>query len=385
MFGSFLVDLINGISKEAVYGALPLRIQVRPGLVVNNEIVLRAGTKQKADRWLSDNSIELEALEKQYADSAVKARGTVKHINRYRWALVNMRVYAELLVFIAQTGMDMSTTTKLRRERFKYKPVGQTYQVREYKERRQGEVFFEIFKDYKPMFERHIAFVNHFYPDSEWLFPTRCKDGSIRPQWDQKKIRALVLSYGIPWIPPQLLKNTRVNYLLRRSGDEDRTAELDQHTKKVLRQTYEQPSQQRSISEVTRFWNKFDPIQKGDLKASVIVGQCNGSPEAVDDKPSSVVEPNCINPSGCLWCKRSRDIDSNDYVWSLFSFRYLKGLEASMTIKPEEIPADVVINRLTKKIDWYRDNRLEWVEEAEVRVGEGYYHPNWANLIEFLE
>ncbi|MEI9346071.1 hypothetical protein RI655_32035, partial [Pseudomonas aeruginosa] len=84
---------------------------------------------------------------------------------------------------------------------------------------------------------------------------------------------------------------------------------------KVLKQQYERPSQQRAMIEVTQFWNKHDPIKQGDLTGSVIASSCNGKPEATDDKPASVAEPNCINPSGCLWCRHLRDSDTEDYVW----------------------------------------------------------------------
>jgi hypothetical protein len=68
--------------------------------------------------------------------------------------------------------------------------------------------------------------------------------------------------------------------------------------------------------------------------------------------------------------------------------RHLKIIEASLVFKSEESPSDVVIERLTQKIDWFRDSskkRSEWVDEAELRIEEGHYHPSWTSVIEFLE
>lgn len=390
-FGSMLVDLISGLSHEAVHGPLPLHIPIRAGLVEGDEIVLRGGTSAAVDEWLKKDAAELTKGQKRHVENALRARLPVNQVSNFgRRAIINCRVCAEMQMFIAQTGMDLSTVMKLRREAYKYKPLGENYQVREYKERRQGEVFFEIFKDYKPMLKKHLAFVDFFLPESEWLFPFFTQSGAIHndPRSTISALRTLCRSHRGPWIPPQSLKNTRVNYLLRRSGDEDLTAEMDQHGVMMLQQNYEKPSQQRAMIEVTRFWNQHDPIKKGELKGSVLDGQCNGKPETMNRIPTSVVQPNCVSPSGCLWCKRARDIDSEDYVWSLFSFRYLKTLEASLATNSDDVPADLVVNRLTEKIDWYRssnDRRAAWVSEAEQKTEEGDHHPHWSNLIEFLE
>jgi hypothetical protein len=163
---------------------------------------------------------------------------------------------------------------------------------------------------------------------------------------------------------------------------------MAQHTKEVLKDRYERPSQQRAMVEITRFWSKHDPIQLGELKGSLIASECDGRPEANDDKPKSVVEPNCVNPSGCLWCSHRRDLDSEDYVWSLASMRYLKTIEAGLNVTPKAVPADEVVRRISDMIAWYRNStpeRAQWVFEAEQRIAEGAYHSNWSPIIEFLE
>jgi hypothetical protein len=68
--------------------------------------------------------------------------------------------------------------------------------------------------------------------------------------------------------------------------------------------------------------------------------------------------------------------------------RYLKTIEAALIFKIDETPSDLSIERLTQKLDWYRKSskkRNDWVEEAELRIEEGSYHPSWSSIIEFLE
>lgn len=375
--GGFLVDLIMGLTKESILGELPIRIPIRGSIVENNHILLFANTEASQDNFL------------EWSIEARKPVSSIEGTNR--WQLVNLRAAAEFLLFVSQTGINNTQATTMKRERFKYKPVGDSFEVRCYKPRRKGEVYFEIYKSYRPLFENYISFISHFFPHSELLFPKFGPNGikvsqNLQTRFDG--IKTLILKHGIPWIAPSTLRNTRVNWLLRRSGDEMLTADIAQHTKEVLRSDYERPSQQRAMVEITRFWNKHDPISQGELTGSIIASQCNGQPKAIDAKPSSVVEPNCITPSGCLWCKHHRDVDSADYVWSLCSMRHLKVIESSLTLSRKEVPADASVNRIASKIGWYRDSsiaRSRWVDEAELRVEEGYYHPNWSAIIEFLE
>lgn len=393
--GHFLVDLVAGLSADAIYGSLPLTIPIRSGLIEQDQVLLSAGLFERdwhstpKDQW-SDNQIKLHR-------AATRLRRPVSTINGKgggrRWRLVNLRVQAEFLIFLAQTGMNVAQAKELKRGALKYKPLGDSWQIRCYKNRKGGEVSFRVYKSYKPFLEKYRSFINHFFPDSEFLFPLFDKNGLgesvIRNGLSSLSlVHSVLTNYSIPWTTPRELRNTRVNWLLRRSGDLDLTAEMAQHTREVLMQQYERPSQQRAMIEITQFWNKHDPIQQGDLSGSIISGICNGMPQATDDKPTIVVEPNCVNPSGCLWCRHHRDSDTEDYVWSLVSMRHLKSIEASMNITRESVPADRVLERLTAKLAWFKSaspQRAQWVDESLLRVEEGDYHPNWSAIIEFLE
>ena len=393
--GNFLVDLIAGLSIEEVYGSLPLTIPIRSGLAEHVQVKLFAGLSEPD--WHSTPKDKWSVKQKAKYRAAMRLRQPVQTINGTggagRWILVNLRVQAEFLIFLAQTGMNLTQAKELNRGTLKYKPLGDSWNVRCYKNRKGGEVSFRIYKSYKPFLESYRSFISHFFPESELLFPLFDKNGQGESQTRSGLtslllIRSVLTQHDIPWVTPSDLRNTRVNWLLRRSGDPDLTAEMAQHTREVLSQQYERPSQQRAMVEITQFWDKHDPIKQGDLTGSVIASSCNGQPEATDDKPDYVVEPNCVNPSGCLWCRHHRDSDTEDYVWSLTSMRHLKAIEASMTLTREAVPADRVLERITAKLTWFQRSsplRAQWVEEAQKRIEEGDYHPNWSPVIEFLE
>lgn len=394
--GNFLVDIAQGISIESVYGPLPLRIPIRKGLIKESNVLLYAGLKEL--EWTNTPMSDWTNYQRASYRDALKRRSPVSDIlpRKYgakRWMLVNLRVQVEFLIFLAQTGMNLTQAREMSRGSLKYKSIGDSWQVRCYKNRKGGEVSFRIYKSYKPFLENYRTFANHFFPDSSLLFPQFDKLGMSESITRSglgtfAMLQKLMVTHGLTWVTPRELRNTRVNWLLRRSGDPDLTAEMAQHSREVLKNQYEWPSQQRAMIEVTHFWNKHDPIQKSDLRASVISSNCNGFPESVAGRPEAIVEPNCVNPSGCLWCKHQRDVDSADYVWSLSSYRHLKSIEASLVMSREEFPSDVVIARLSEKIEWFKDSNSEratWVEEAQERIEEGYYHPNWSPIIEFME
>lgn len=391
--GSFLVDLMTGITIDKIHGELPFEIPVRNGLVKNNLLVLTVNNlRTKYEHLLSAPSETLTARERKILHTLRKTRGPVTTIKgTKRHYFVSLRVTAELLVFIAQTGMNLGQARKIPRSQFRYKPAGDSWEIRCYKHRRGGEISFKIYKSYKPFLEEYIAFIDIFFPESDLLFPWFDKNGEVSKSRGLTfhSLYKLLKEHEIPWFSPMKLRKTRINWCLRRSGDNaELTSEMHQHLKETLRGSYELPSQQRSMVELTRFWNENDPIRQGELKISLISSQCSGVPVPTNDKPSAVVSPNCVNQSGCLWCKNLRDLDSFDYIWSLASFRHLKSIEAAGVIRKDVIPADLVVDRITEKIEWYRKSsqkRVTWVDEAETRILEGHYHPTWSNILEFLE
>lgn len=308
-----------------------------------------------------------------------------------RYPLANLRIEAELLMFIAQTGMNRTQALNLELRHFFYVSHLKSYQVKDYKNRRGGLVLFEIFKEYKSHFERYLEWRRTLFPNSTRLFPFIGVRGS-RPEarYSGHRIRAVCKQLSVPYICPRMLRRTRVNWLLRKSADPNITAEMAQHTKEILLTVYEQPSLQRAMVEAAHFWSKSDALSS--KMQSVAPGDCTGQPKEAEDIPNQATKPNCINASGCLWCENHRDVDSFDYVWALMTFLHLKTIELSKASLPrsdEDVPpAKHAIDRAHDKLKWFEQSdevRRGWVHEARARIIEGDFHPNFSCEIAELE
>ncbi|MDG0856200.1 site-specific integrase [Roseateles puraquae] len=362
-FGHFLADICGALTVDSIMNrGLPVQIDLRSGGVWLH--------------WCGWHEKHFQRTFEIYeADKSL----------RIRYPLVNLRIEAELLMFIGQTGINCTQALRMRLSRFQYASHIDGYLVREYKPRRKGPVLFEIFKEYRPHFERYLKWRDELFPDSQMLFPFVRTGGGLesdRPTW---RIKKKCPSLGLTFVSPRELRNTRVNWLLRRSSDPDLTAEMAQHTRETLLEVYDRPSQQRAGVEVLRFWSKHDPALS--MTTPIAPGKCDGQPEPVKGIPISAPQPDCIRPSGCLWCSHHRDVDDFDYVWALVCFGLLKEYEMNRRHPSQggqPTAAELSMGRIRAKLKWFAESnpaRLAWVEEAHVRVEEGNYHPSWKRLI----
>ncbi|AUZ84761.1 hypothetical protein [Methylophaga nitratireducenticrescens] len=369
MLGYFCVDIANALTIEAIYGPLPITISVLKPRGSTQTIQIPLGLVNL-----------LNHTEKQTSNRAKSLCEPTKIINKFRTSIIRIRLLADFVIFVYQTGMNVSQVLQIERKAFSYKLQGNSdWLVTNYKGRKRGTVKFTIYKKYRERFKSLIKFVDHFYPDTPYLFPLTYKSSIHKGTVNYQYLKRLAERNGVSWIPPRTSRNTRANFLDRMIGDPDLSSEMSQHVKETFGKNYDRPSQHRAMSALTHFWNKkpFSLINSG----------CDGQPKPTVDKPSDIISPNCINESGCLWCKSHRDIESEDYVWSLVSFRHLKLIEAAQPIK-REIPADVVVDRLHDKLEAFKshsEQSYQWLEEALIRIEEGNYHPTWENIIKFWE
>ncbi len=299
-----------------------------------------------------------------------------------RQFLVNFRIEAELMMFIAQTGMNATQASCLTLRRFSYVSHNDSYEVSEYKRRANREVLFEIFKEYKSHFERYLEWRKALFPKSNLLFPFIRFGGRSDIPFDAARLRMICHRLKRAFIGPRQLRNTRVNWLLRRTGDPDITADMGQHAKRTLLHIYHRPSHQRAMAESTRFWAIVDPHLK--KTESVAPGECTGSPKEKVEIAKKAPKPNCARKSGCLWCDDHRDIDSFEYVWAMATFQKLKLYELtkldSQKFDEDVPPAQLVVDRIQEKLEWFEKSseiHREWVVEARARIAEGWYHPDF--------
>ena len=381
-FGHALLDIAMSLSLVAIRGQLPVSIRFRTGQVI--------------DEWAG---LRIHAANTPSATThPERERGRETRLTsfslRTRFPLVNLRVEAELLIFIAQTGMNLAQAAALKMGEFSYQSHHGGYLVRrQYKARRKGEVEFEIFSEYRLAFEDYLSWRNALIPNDPegFLFPAVEPSGTCRRHaCEFKRIRMKCAQIGIAHVCPLVLRRTRINWLLRQSKDPDLTAEMAQHNRETLLRDYEKPSHQVAMVEATRYF------QQSDLSiAPPGPGACT-KPEALPLPLPSISkdapQPDCISPAGCLFCMHQRDIDSFDHVWSLSSYRYLKSLEQARYVRvpksAAERPALLVVERITEKLAAFASSsrtRSEWTCEAQARVDEGEYHTRWAGFIQLAE
>jgi hypothetical protein len=389
-FGFTLMDICDALTIEAVRGPIPVVIPFREGGIFE----VWAG-KQPIEKlkWSSPpqtasqrfNAKKFRKLREAWeADTSLKTRHSI----------VNLRVESELLIFIAQTGINLAQAIKLKTGQFHYASHLNGYQVRRYKNRRGGEVEFEIFAEYRDIFERYLTWRSNIFPDDPdgLLFKmsriSRADDSA--PQF--ARLKAVCKSVGIQFISSRFLRNTRINWLLRRSRDPNITAEMAQHAQETLLRSYAKPHFQVAMVEVSQFHKQTDPSISPPGPGFCI----SQTPEPVPNIPYEATQPDCQTAAGCLFCTHQRDIDSEYHVWSLTSFRHLKSLELIRFRPPNHKaaqhdtihPANITIERITAKLLFFQKSspiREIWVIEALKRVDEGDYHPYWDGFIQLLE
>lgn len=389
-FGHFLLDLADCLSVDAIWGPLPLKIPLRNGTILEETSGLSRSYKRKPlnPKYPRQNKWAAKRTEKLQADwQAEKSYRT-------RSPLINLRIMVEMLMLLGQPAVNLAQAHQLRMDQWRFKHSAQGYEIRTYKHRRWGPVVFEIYSEYRAVFERYLQWRKAIFPDDPdgLLFPLLGKSGEpTQRRLDQppsfNKLSSMCKRAGVTFVGPQALRSTNVNWMLRRTGDPDLTADEKQHAKQTLLDVYEKPSLQRAMVQTQVFWAKYDPAL-----APPGPGSCAGTaPKPLADTPPAAAKPDCITPAGCLFCVHQRDIDSFDHVWSLASFRFLKSFEprahAQTDVNPAPSPANLAIERITAKLKFIQasnSDRAKWVKEALLRLEEGSYHPAWAGLIESI-
>lgn len=387
-FGRFLAAICDSLTWEVTTGPLPVKVILSSEQVLELWSGLRNPEKYAAQRKKPQTQRQIDATKAVH-----EAWINDKSLNT-RTPLVNLRIESEMLMFIAQTGLNLKQAHTLRLEQYHYTSHLDGYQVRTYKNRREGEVLFEIFSSYKEWFERYLVWRSKWFSvDPEaLLFPLVRSGGRLvdtAPQFSN--LTRICGEVGIVLVRPLKLRGTRINWLLRQSQNPEQVAELAQHTVETLLRVYAEPHPQTTMLEITRFHQHNDPSISPPAP-----GRCvSVAPEPQDMTLKNVPEPDCINAAGCLFCMHHRDIESADHVWSLASLRHLKSLELARYRPPahggqtiSEHPTYQVVDRLTAKLRFFEQSnpiRKEWVVEARARIHEEDYHPAWYGFIRLAE
>lgn len=385
-FGHLLVDICQGLDASAVRGPIPLSIGLRDGRSIFFKCrLMHAGKSAK------EMSNSLEVTKAAQRRSALSAGECVRD---RRPSLLNQRIEAELLIFIAQTGMNLAQASKLRREHYRWRSESEEVTtIRVFKGRRGGEVVFRAFTEYRAHLKRYLRWLEdmELANSDDRLFPfvenSMIKAAGTSPYLCATKL--VCKNLGVRYISPGALRKARVNWLLRRSRDSNLTAELSAHARETLLRIYEQPHHQAAVSEITQFHVNTDPVFQPPGPGSCVDG--SGKPEPFTGCSAHAPKPDCISAEGCLFCRYHRDVASSDYCWRLASQRHLKALEMTLWRSPKSEPihpSNLVIDRINAKLKAIASSgakEARWVEDAEDSVRSGTFHPIWSAHIELVE
>lgn len=386
-FGHLMTDIAVGLSVNAIRGPLPISIPLRDG----RSLLLKAHLK-------IPELNPMDIVRKRDRLRAMRYRAPLDDgasaIER-RPYLINIRVESELLIFVAQTGMNLSQAAKMRREQYRWQSDGDELNAfRVHKGRRSGEAIFRCFKAYRGHLQRYLMWLDEIglSEEDDRIFPFIYHRVGIPPEHHLPKMAATILvckEAGITHFGPRLLRKTRINWLLRRSRDPGQTAEQSAHAKETLLKDYEEPHHQSAAVEIIRFYQETDPtLAPPGPGACVAAGR---RPESVENVPPEAPQPDCISPDGCLFCRHHRDVMSADYCWKLSSHGRLKNLEALLLKPPRNQPAHpahAVIARVEAKLEAIAagsEVRAQWVLDAKDAIRSERYHPLWDAHIQLMD
>lgn len=373
-FGADVLDVIDAFSLQACLGELPLRINFSDGVVHEYWGNLRHPDKLTTNEGRPPEKVRQYHLQRE----RLRVSGNV----RSRASVLNIRVHAEFNFFIAQTGMNVSTAYELPMEDYRCATWKGGYRVTAFKPRRGSNVEFMIFKEYRVHFEAYLRFLKEAYPEGcDYLFPFLVKGEQRAMEYRQSIFADLLRNAGRKSLTLTSLREKRVNWMLRETHDPDIVADAAQHTVGTMFRNYSKPNHHIAAYEFASLFAK----RKG-ARAAVLEGEC--VPKKPLPREGNSVTPDCVNPTGCLFCEHYQGVQSFDYIWSLASFRYLKYSEYQLIPLSKEIegsPQKSVTERIDQIMDEFSRQSEEcrgWREEADMRIIERNFHPSYRALIE---
>ncbi|MCO6055540.1 hypothetical protein NG726_02470 [Pseudomonas sp. MOB-449] len=308
-----------------------------------------------------------------------------------RRALINLRVLCEAFIFIYYTAGNVSSVKNISyaSRRSTYSIGGQKYVG--YKARKGGKVAYSIRSEHYEWFAEYLEFRNFvigLYP-SDLLFPI-VRNGLENQDYSlsHTTLRTLMRNLSRPFVPPSILRKSTLNAALQNTEDPLLVSSLGQHSETTFFRSYLMPNHFVASKE----WAEFFLSVTSRVNA-LVSGHCI-SAEAVKSEHyhNSAPVPDCTNPAGCLFCEQYRGVGSLDYIWSLLSYKVLKGIEYAASkarlLTQDITPLEGVIARIIEISESFRKdvkNGEAIYAEASSRINEGYYHPDWNGFIDLVD
>jgi hypothetical protein len=381
-FVQLMLQTIEKLPAEVIYGPLPVNLRFGDA---EHSISCSRNTfrNQLPGKYAFERRNALERRERASLDIS----------NKKRAMLINLRLEAEMLVFINQTGCNLTQALQLRGGKFRYQSDGDYVVAKPWKARASHSVELRIYKGYRPHFETFLRWREAIFPgDPDGLtFPFVWDDGDRlmqRTVCNFADTRRLCRALGRPFVNASQLRKTIGNFTKRHASREV-ASELLGNSQTTFQHHYEEANHQRAVAELAPFMNGLD----GMVSEAVGPGGCqSGKPELIPDAPTKAPKPDCEGGSGCLFCRSNRDLRSFDHAWNLASRHRLSLSEyhadrtgnSLMTDHPARLAAERAAAKL-EAMAALDDECASWVKEARLRVQEGRYHPHYTSNFESLE
>lgn len=382
-FVQVMLQVAQQLPVSVIRGPLPVAVHFDSGVEyfvhIGNELKPVDGLKRQDPARL-----------KRAHDA--RNRRSKNNSNRARARLINLRIEAEILIFINQTGGNLTQALQLTGSKYRYQSAGDYLVLYVWKGRAKHAVELRIHKAYRPHFEAYLKWRSAIFPDDQdgLTFPFVFDDGDKAMQrtwWAFSEVRRLAKEIGQPFVHSQQLRKTAGNFM-KRNVSRQAAAELLSNTERTFRENYEEVHHQSASRELVSFWRDTEVFV-----SAVGPGGCQeAKPKLRDDSPVGAPKPDCEGGGGCLFCDKNRDLRSFDHAWSLASFHHLKLAEFNADRTPlslmEGHPVALVVERTAEKLDALSEmdkECTEWVNEARLRVNEGRYHPYYTAAFAILK
>lgn len=381
-FVQALLETIEQLDAGVIRGPLPVSLRYD----ALGEHTIHCGLPLKPANSLGgDASHQKRAL-------AARGRRADDTSNSARAQLINLRLDAEMLIFINQTGGNLTQVLQITGSQFRYQSDGDYLYVYAWKNRARHPLNLKIHKAYRRHFEVYLKWRGTIFPgDADGLtFPFVWNDGNKamkRTTWSFADVRKLMKSIGQPFVNSRQLRKTAGNFM-KRNVSRQAAAELLSNTQKTFRQSYEEVHHQTAAVELVSFWRDAEAAV-----AAVGPGACDtANPQPRTDAPEGSPKPDCEGAAGCLFCDKNRDLRSFDHAWNLASLHHLKLAEFNADRTPLSCktghPAALSVERIAAKLDAMMALGGEcagWVTEARLRTEEGRYHPFYTAAFDLVD
>lgn len=206
------------------------------------------------------------------------------------------------------------------------------------------------------------------------------------------KLRVKLKKFGLVLPSARQWRAYKSDWLIRKT-DIATTALLLQNNKETVVKSYMAGSKISADNEMTAFLNSMHLKvikAKETPTTDISVGHCLKHNEPRAEVSESVIQPNCHQPEGCLFCDKYRVHADEDDIRKLYSCRYV--INETRTLAASEVHFEkvfgVVLNRIDSLLKFIasKNNVLSHtVERIKYEVmEEGKLSSYWASKLQML-